>query len=158
MGLPASREVAELLLSAKANALGHNSVGIGARRLLNVLLVTSLVLSVVAGFTGLRDILSKTCIGAISLTAAIATTVVIFALTTLKPEKHLRAQAEYEGIYIEALGSDDGTAEGEERFEKCWNDFQRVEKQTDLDGIPLSRRQVNKYMNMARAELPSQYR
>lgn len=51
-----------MLLSEKANQLGHDSIGIRGRRLTSVLLVLSALLGYLAGVTGLTDLVGKTAV------------------------------------------------------------------------------------------------
>src|ERR1700757_3402991 len=126
MALPDSTEVASLLYVAKANALGHGSIAVRDRRLITALLMLSTVLGLSAGSTGLTDLLSKKWISVIALAAGISTGLVILAFTTLKPERHVRAKAEYEAIYLRPLRCNVDTDDGIRRYEDNYVRFSRI--------------------------------
>lgn len=153
---PGYKNVASLLLAAKANALGHASMAVRERWLTNGFLILSAVLGYVAGFNGLADLVSKTWVSVIALAAGLSTTIVILALTMLKPRDHQRAQAEYDGLFMRTVGCDLRSANGSASFDKVWDDFISVVHDIDKAGIPLTSNQVSKFAKKARKALPTE--
>jgi hypothetical protein len=158
MALPDSTEVASLLSAAKANALGHGSIAVRDRRLITALLVLSTVLGLAAGSTGLTDLLSKKWISVIALAAGISTALVILAFTTLKPERHVGAQAEYEDIYLHTLPCNVDTDAGILLYEDNYAKFLRIANEMNTGGTSLTRGQVKKFERVAIKELPKEWR
>jgi hypothetical protein len=154
MSDPPYKERASLLLSEKANQLGHASIGVRGRSWTNGFLVLSALLACVAGSTGLADLISKTWVSVIALAASLSTTVVILLLTTLKYDAHLRAQTKYQDLYLRTVGCDIEAYEGNVLFDTLWEDFRRVVEEVNQERASLTPRQVNKFENKAKELLP----
>ena len=73
MSVPNLSGLASLLLSEKANQLGHDSIGTRGRRLTRVLLVLSALLGYLAGVTGLTDLVGKTAVAVLGIAAGVIT-------------------------------------------------------------------------------------
>jgi hypothetical protein len=153
MSQPRLYELGSLLISEKANQLGHNAKGNQGRRWTNILLGFSALLGVFAGSTGLADLVSKMWVSIIALAATATTAAVIFLLTTLKYDAHLRAQAKYEDLFHQTVRCDISTPDGAALFAHLWDDFGDIVREVNGERASLSNRQVLKYENKARNEL-----
>ena len=153
MSQPRLYELASLLISEKANQLGHNAKGDQGRWWTNSFLGLSAVLGAVAGSTGLADLVSKTWVSIIALAATASTTVAICLLTTLKYDAHLRAQGKYEDLFHQTVQCNINTPDGVELFKHLWNDFGNVVREVNGERASLSNRQVRKYEKEAKNEL-----
>jgi hypothetical protein len=157
VALPSSDQVASFLLDAKANAMGHGTIGARGRRTTNIVLLVSTVLSLVAGAGVLADFLSQTTVGLISLGAAIASATAIACLQTLKSDQHLRLQGEYESVSVRLVGCDSPKPGKENecgmRYNKCKEDFFRAVEDAKSDKVSLTPKQVEKYRELARQEI-----
>ena len=155
MSAPPVKEQASLLLSEKANQLGHASIGARGRRWTIGFLVLSTLLACIAGSTGLADLINKTWASVIALAASISTAGVILLFTTLKYDAHLRAQSKYQDLYLRTLACDVATRKGKALFEVLWEDFRRVVNEVNQEGASLAPGQVSKFEDKAREELPN---
>lgn len=156
ISLPTLKDVASLLLSEKANQLGHASIGSRGLFWTTVFLAISALLGCVAGSTGLADLISKTWVSAIALAAALSTTIVILLLTTLKYDAHLRAQTKYEDLYLRTVGCDVTTTEGQKLFNVLWRRFRRIVSEVNAEKASLNPRQVTRFEAKAREQLPNE--
>lgn len=153
MSQPPSYAKASLLISEKANQLGHNAKGNQGRWWTNSFLGLSMLLGAVAGSTGLANLVSKTWVSIIALAATASTAVAISLLTTLKYDAHLRAQGKYAGLFHQTVRCDINTPDGVALFDLLWNDFGDVVGEVDSERVSLSNRQTRKYEKKARNEL-----
>lgn len=153
MSQPRLYELASLLISEKANQLGHNAKGDQGRWWTNSFLGFSAILGAVAGSTGLADLVSKTWVSIIALAATASTTVAICLLTTLKYDAHLRAQGKYEDLFHQTVRCDINTRDGAALFDRLWNDFGDAVREVNGERASLSNRRVQKYEKKARNEL-----
>lgn len=153
MSAPMSVDLASLVLSEKANQLGHDSIGTLGRRLTSVLLVLSAILGYLAGITGLTDLVGKTAVAVIGIAAGVTATCAILALTMLKSGEHIRIAGEYELLFSRTVRLDKGTPEDQLRLQEFREAFDRVAEKSRIAGISLSNGQVIRYERRARAIL-----
>lgn len=153
MSAPMSAALASLVLSEKANQLGHDSIGTWGRRLTSALLILSAILGYLAGVTGLTGLVGKTAVAVLGIAAGVTTTSAILALTMLKSGEHLRIAGEYELLFIRTVRLDEGTSGDQLRHQEFREAFDRVVEKSRTAGISLSNGQVARYEGQARAIL-----
>lgn len=153
MSQPTSYAKASLLISEKANQLGHNAKGNQERWWTNGFLGLSALLGVVAGSAGLADLVSKTWVSIIALAATASTAVAISLLTTLKYDAHLRAQGKYAALFHQTVRCDINTPNGVAQFDLLWKNFGDVVGEVDCEQVSLNNNQTRKYEEKARNEL-----
>jgi hypothetical protein len=153
MSQPTSYAKASLLISEKANQLGHNAKGNQGRWWTNGFLGLSALLAAVAGSTGLADLVSKTWISVIALAATASTAVAISLLTTLKYDAHLRAQGKYAALFHQTVRCDINTTDGAALFDLLWKNFGNVVGEVDGERVSLNNSQTRKFEKKARNEL-----
>jgi hypothetical protein len=153
MSQPISYAKASLLISEKANQLGHNAKGNQGRWWANSFLGLSALLGAVAGSTGLADLVSKTWVSIIALAATASTTVAISLLTTLKYDAHLRAQGKYAALFHQTVRCDINTPDGVVHFDLLWKNFGDVVGEVDGERVSLNNSQTRKFERKARNEL-----
>jgi len=147
MSLPRSKDVADLLLSEKANQLGHARIGERGRFWTNTFLLISTLLGIAAGATGLADLISNREVGIIALAATLSTAFAFYLFTTLKYDAHLRAQGKYEDLYLRTLECNVETEEGVVLYAALRRDFRRIVNEVNNDRASLKSRQVTKCEN-----------
>jgi hypothetical protein len=151
-----SANLASLLLSMKANQLGHDSVGGRGRRATSVLLVLSALLGYLAGVTGLADLIGKTVVAVLGILAGVSTTGAILALTMLKSGDHLRVAGEYELLFSKTVRHDEEKPEARVQHQELREAFDRVVEKTRTAGTSLTNGQVLRYERQARTALASE--
>jgi hypothetical protein len=155
MSVPISCDLASLLLSAKANQLGHDSIGTLGRRLTQGLLILSAILGYLAGVTGLTDLVGKTTVAVLGIAAGVTTTSAILALTMQKPDEHLRIAGEYELLFSRSAQLNERNPEDQRRYRELREEFDRVVERSRLVRISLSNGQVSRCEGQARDILAS---
>jgi len=149
MSLFTDKQAASLLLSAKANAIGHTRVGRSGRALTNVVLGASALLSYIASYSGLNSLVSKGWVSIFALAAGLSTTAAIFLLTTLKPGDHLQAGSAYENIYLRTVNE----GENDTNLAQLRSSFIDIVSSVGNRGIALSRHATENGEKKARADL-----
>lgn len=155
MSVPISPGLANLLLSAKANQLGHDSIGTLGRRLTQGLLILSAILGYLAGVAGLTDLVGKTAVAVLGIAAGVTTTSAILALTMQKPDEHLRIAGEYELLFSRSAQLDERNPEDQRRYRELREEFDRAVEKSRVVGISLSNGQVSRCEGQARDILAS---
>jgi hypothetical protein len=155
MSDPISPGLASLLLSEKANQLGHDSIGTRGRRLTRVLLVLSALLGYLAGVTGLTDLVGKTAVAVLGIAAGVITTGAILALTMQKSDEHLRIAGEYELLFLKSARLVERNPEDQLRHREFREEFDRVVEKSRIERISLSNGQVIRFEKQARDILAS---
>jgi hypothetical protein len=156
VALYSSLELASLILSTRANRLGHNDLGVRGRRTGTALLVVSGVSSLAATITGLGEIIGKAGIGVLAAVATVSTWLAIFVLTTFKSADHLRAAGAYARVYSDLVGLNESTPEGVARREELRAAFLQIGRDTDAGNYGLTNKQQDKYMERARKGLEAE--
>lgn len=155
MSAPSGKNYDSLLLSLKANAIGHGTAATRGRLLTTMTMVLSVILSTTAGSAEFLNLASKTLSSVIALAAALASAIAIVTLREVKAAEHLRAKAEYEDLHLSSLGIEPEKPDDHLFYKSRWELFQRVVHDVNVAGIPLTIRQVKKSEDKARKELPN---
>lgn len=155
MSAPSGKNYHNLLLSLKANAIGHSSAATRGRLLTTITMVLSVILSTTAGSTGFLNLANRTWSSAIALAAALSSAIAIVTLREVKAAKHMRAQADYEDLYLSSLGIEPEKPDDHLFYRNIWDVFQQIVHDVNVAGIPLTARQVKKSEAKARKALPN---
>lgn len=154
MSLPTDRVKTSLLISERANYLGHNAKRAQGQRWTNSIVGLSALLGVVAGSTGLADLVSKTWVSIIALAAAASSTVAISLLQTSKSDAHQRAQAKYEDLYQRTGECDINAPGGEALFDRLYEEFRDIVKEVnEKDHASLKNWQTKRFWKKAKNQI-----
>jgi hypothetical protein len=155
MSAPSGKNYYSLLLSLKANAIGHSVAATRGRFLTTMTMVLSVILSTTAGSTGFLNLANRTWSSATALAAALSSALAIVILREVKTAEHMRAQADYEDLYLSSLGIEPEKPDDHLFYRSRWDRFQKIVHDVNVAGIPLTARQVKKSEAKARKALPN---
>jgi hypothetical protein len=150
---PKSRELGNLILSAKAYQLAHDALGTRGHRMMTGLLVLSAIFGYLAGAAGLAALMGKTAASALGIVAGLVSTGALLALTTLKPGDHLRVAGQYQALFLATMQVDEGRPGDGRLFQEWREGFNRITDEATTAGIRLTNGQVRKYEREAREQL-----
>ena len=152
--LPEDREIASYLFSEKVNYLAHVNVGKQQRGTIVVLLAVSAVLSSIAGAVGLSDT-SKSWVVGVTLASGATAMLVLALVPWANWQNHLRVGSDYEALYQDTIACRMGNGKvDEERLAVLRDRFRDLTKEARKAEVQLGDRQIKRYVNRARRELP----
>jgi hypothetical protein len=156
--LPEDREIASYLFSEKVNYLAHVNVGKLQRAIIIFLLAVSAVLSSIAGAVGLSD-MSKSWVSSVTLASGATSVLVLALLPWANWKNHLRVGSDYEALYQDTLACRMGHGNVDEgRLADLRDRFKDLTEEARKAEVQLGDRQINRYQNRARKELPENIR
>ncbi len=156
--LPEDREIASYLFSEKVNYLAHVNVGKRQRGLIIGLLAVSAVLSYIAGAVGLSDV-SKSLVSVVTIVAGVIATLVLILVPWANWHNHLRVGSDYEALYLDTLTCSMGNGQVDEnRLTDVRDRFRDLTKEARKAEAQLGDRQIKRYVNRARKQLPENIR
>jgi uncharacterized membrane protein len=156
--LPEDKEIASFLFSEKVNYLAHVNVGKRQRILINALVAGSAVLSAVTGTLALSDV-GKFWVVLLTLSSVATSTLVLVLLPSANWRNHLRVGSDYETLYQDTIACRMGNGKVAERQLAALRDrFRNITMESRDAECQLGDRQIKRYENRARRELPESIR
>jgi hypothetical protein len=156
--LPEDKEIASYLFSEKVNYLAHVNVGKLQRGFIIALLAVSAVLSFIAAVVGVSDA-GKSWVVGVTLASGVIATLVLCLVPWANWRNHLRVGSDYEALYQDTLACEMGNGKvDEKRLAALRERFRDLTEEARKAEVQLGDRQIKRYENRARRELPESMR